>query len=74
MTRGRGIMGIFHQNELFSKVFVIWGVRVKALVIRWAIWRMTDNLGGAKLYFSQNKVLKIIAFKVLLRTVTRSMY
>lgn len=29
MTRGKGIMGIFHQNEPFSKVLVVWGLECK---------------------------------------------
>jgi hypothetical protein len=33
ITRGRGIMGIFRQKEQFSKVLVVWRVRVQALVV-----------------------------------------
>jgi hypothetical protein len=33
MTRGKGIIGIFRQNEHFSKVLVVCGTRVQALVI-----------------------------------------
>lgn len=33
MTLGRGMMGIVHQNEHFSKVLVVWGARVQFLVV-----------------------------------------
>jgi len=46
MTRGRSIKGIFHQNVPFSKTLVIWGAKIKALVVRRAIRKTTGNLGG----------------------------
>jgi uncharacterized Fe-S radical SAM superfamily protein PflX len=46
MIRGRGIMGIFCQNWHFSKVLVVWGVRVQALVIWGAIRRKSGSLDG----------------------------
>jgi hypothetical protein len=52
MTRGKGIMGIFHQYEHFSKVLVVLGARVQALIVWWA-----------KLYFS----LQYIYIAILLR-------
>jgi hypothetical protein len=45
MTRGRGIMGIFHQNWHFSKVLVVWGARVQALVVWGAILKKDSSLG-----------------------------
>jgi hypothetical protein len=50
MTRGRGIMGIFSEKWHFSKVLVVWGVKVQVLVVWGAIRRKCDSL-GAKLYF-----------------------
>jgi hypothetical protein len=41
-----GIMRIFHQNGHFSKVLVVWGVRVQALVVWVAIWRKGGSLEG----------------------------
>jgi hypothetical protein len=46
MTRGRGIMVTFRQNEHFSKVLIVWRVRAKALVVLEAIWRKCGSLGG----------------------------
>jgi hypothetical protein len=46
MTRDRGIMGIFPQNVHFSKVLVVWGVRVQALVVLGAIRKKCGNLRG----------------------------
>jgi len=33
MTRGKGIMGIFHQNGPLSNVLVVWGVVAKQVAI-----------------------------------------
>jgi hypothetical protein len=46
MTRGRGIMGIFRQNEHFLKVLVVWGAKVQVLIVRGAIRRKTGSSGG----------------------------
>jgi hypothetical protein len=51
MTRGRGIMGIFHQNRYFSKNLVVWEARVQALVVWRAIRRKCDNFGGYIILF-----------------------
>jgi hypothetical protein len=39
-------MGIFCQNDHFSKVLVVLGARVQALVVRRTIRRMTGSLDG----------------------------
>jgi len=46
MTRGRGIMGIFHQNRHFSNVLVVWWTRVEVLAVCEASCKMGGNLGG----------------------------
>jgi hypothetical protein len=46
MTRDSGIMEIFHQNGPFSKVLVVWAVRVQALVIRGVNRKMAGSLNG----------------------------
>jgi hypothetical protein len=46
MTRGRGIMWIFHQKGHFSKVLVVWGARVQTLVVWGAIRRNYGSLEG----------------------------
>jgi hypothetical protein len=33
MTLDRGIIGMFRQNGHFSKVLVVWGARIQALVV-----------------------------------------
>jgi aspartate/tyrosine/aromatic aminotransferase len=46
MRRGRGNMRIFRQMMSFSKVLVVWGVRVGVLAVCKAKRKTGDNLGG----------------------------
>jgi len=46
MTRGRGIMKIFRQKWHFSNVLVVWGAKVQALLVWWAIQKNGDSLKG----------------------------
>jgi hypothetical protein len=45
------IMGIFRQNEHFSRVLVVWDARFQALVVRRAIRRMAGSFGGLNCIF-----------------------
>jgi hypothetical protein len=63
MTRGKGIMGIFCQKRHFSKVLVIGGAIVQALVVWGAIQKNCGSL-GAKLYFGlkESRVVYVTQF------------
>jgi hypothetical protein len=59
MTRDRGIVGIFRKKRHFSKVLIVWGARLQALIVWGAIQKESDSLEGYIVFFPTIKVVDV---------------